>query len=43
MEYSKDDLQTSIPPQTIIPADIYLSTERVPHLADLATEDVLDF
>ena len=43
MEYDKDDLQTIIPPQTIVPADVCLSTERDPHLADLAAEDVLDF
>ena len=29
-DYSKDDLQTSIPPQTIVPADICLSTEKTP-------------
>jgi len=43
VEYGKDDLQTSIPPQTIVPADVCFSTERDPHLADLAAEDALDF
>ena len=43
LEYSKDGPETSIPPQTIVPADICLSTERDPYLADLAAEDVLDF
>lgn len=43
VEYGQDDLQTSVPPQTIVPADVCLSTERDPHLADLAAEDVLDF
>ena len=43
VEYSKDILQISILPQTIVPADICLSSDRDPHLADLAAEDVLDF
>ena len=40
--YGNDDLQTSIPPQTIVPADICLCTKRDPHLAGLATERVPD-
>ena len=43
MGYGKDDLQTSIPPQTIVPADVCLSPEEGPHLADLGPEDVLNF
>ena len=41
-DYGKDDLRTSISPQTIALADVCLSSERDPHLADLATEHVPD-
>ena len=41
--YVKDDPQTSMLPQTIVPADVCQSREGDPHLADLAAEDILDF
>ncbi|MCJ1456819.1 hypothetical protein MMC28_007184 [Mycoblastus sanguinarius] len=41
-DYGKDDLQTSMTPQTIVPANVCLSPERDPHLADLAAECVPD-
>ena len=42
VDYGKDDLRTSMPPQTIVPADVCRSPERDPHLADLAAERVPD-
>ena len=41
-DHGKDDLRTSIPPQTIFLANICLFPERDPHLADLVSERVLD-
>ena len=41
-DHGTDDLRTSIPPQTLVPTDVCLSPERDPHLANLATELVLD-
>ena len=41
-DHGKDDLRTSIPPQTIVPADVYLSPKKDPYLTDQATERVLD-
>ena len=41
-DHGKDDLRTSIPPLTIIPADICLFPERDPHLAGLVAERILD-
>ena len=38
--HGKDDLRTSISPQTIVPANICLSPEKDPHLADLAVERI---
>lgn len=38
--HGKDNLQTSISPQTIVPANICLSPGKDPHLADLAAERI---
>ena len=38
--HGKDDLRTSISPQTIVPANICLSPEKDPHLAYLAADRV---
>lgn len=42
VDHDRDDLRTSTSPQTIVPANICLSPERDPHLAELATERVPD-
>ncbi|KAI9807092.1 MAG: hypothetical protein M1825_005809 [Sarcosagium campestre] len=41
-DHNKDSLRTNMPRQTIVPANICLSPDRDPHLADLATERVPD-
>ncbi|KAK3169413.1 hypothetical protein OEA41_008796 [Lepraria neglecta] len=41
-DYNKDDLRTSMPPQTIVPVNVYISPERDLYLAELATERVPD-
>ena len=42
VDHNRDELRTSISPQTIVPANICLSPERGPYLAVLATERVPD-
>ena len=42
VDLGQDNLRTSIPSETIVPADVCLSPERDPHLADLAPERVPD-